>query len=55
MFGRDGVTPLKQKEPSKFALYVKEEYRIAKQDNPEMNHGQIMKLLGQNFSKLSTK
>lgn len=55
LLGKDGVTPLKQREPSKFALFVKGEYQATKYDNPQMSHSEIMKLLGQNFSKLSTR
>lgn len=38
------------KKPSKFALFVKENYRRVKQENINLKHGEIMKLLGSQFS-----
>lgn len=38
------------KKQSKFALFVKENYRIVKQSNPLLKHGEIMKLLGSQFA-----
>ena len=51
---KDGITPAKQRTPNKFALFVKEQYRAEKAENPEMVHADIMKSLGQKFSALST-
>lgn len=44
-------TPSKR-EPSAFALYVKENYSTVKKDNGRRKHGDVMKLLGQQFSAL---
>ncbi|KAL7305914.1 hypothetical protein TKK_0001919 [Trichogramma kaykai] len=45
------------KEPSGFALYVKENYHLVKQKGVTMKHADVMKLLGQKFSavKLTPK
>ncbi|KAF5281282.1 hypothetical protein FQA39_LY05168 [Lamprigera yunnana] len=42
------VTP--KKAPSAFALFVKENYATCK--TPQLNHAQVMKLLGQKFSEV---
>lgn len=38
------------KKPSKFALFVKENYNQIKRENPRSKHGDIMKLLGSKFA-----
>ncbi|XP_058791016.1 germ cell nuclear acidic protein-like [Phymastichus coffea] len=38
------------KEPSGFALYVKENYQLVKQSRSSMKHAEVMKTLGQQFS-----
>lgn len=50
-------TPSRSKEPSGFALYVKENYNSIKQNRRSMKHGEVMKILGQQFSaiKIATK
>ncbi|XP_046817725.1 acidic repeat-containing protein isoform X1 [Vespa crabro] len=40
-----------QREPSAFALYVKENYKSVKKDK-NLNHAEVMKLLGKNFSAI---
>lgn len=40
------------KEPSGFALFVKENYSSVRQSKPNVKHGEIMKILGQQFSAL---
>jgi len=42
--------PRTLKKPSKFALFVKENYGREKQKNPTLKHGEIMKLLGSQFA-----
>lgn len=45
-------TPQAKKEPSAFALFVKENYSEVKKHNNNMKHGEVMKTLGQQFSKI---
>lgn len=40
-----------KREPSAFALYVKENYNSVKKDK-NLKHGEVMKLLGQQFSAI---
>lgn len=42
--------PKVPKKPSKFALYVKENYHKVKRENPLSKHGEIMKLLGSQYA-----
>lgn len=42
--------PKLPKKPSKFALFVKENYNRTKQENPLSKHGEIMKLLGSKYA-----
>lgn len=42
--------PIAPKRPSKFALFVKDNYGRVKQKNPLLKHGEIMKLLGSQFA-----
>lgn len=50
-------TAQSKKEPSAFALFVKENYSEVKKRNNNMKHGEVMKTLGAEFSKIkiSTK
>jgi len=41
--------PSTPRTPNKFALFVKENFATAKKENAGMSHGEIMKLLGQDF------
>ncbi|XP_008204887.1 acidic repeat-containing protein [Nasonia vitripennis] len=58
---KDGMVQKKStaqtKEPSGFALYVKENYHLVKQNGAGIKHGEVMKILGQQFSavKLTPK
>lgn len=45
-------TPSRTKDPSAFALYVKENYQNVKQNRKSMKHGEVMKILGQQFSSI---
>ena len=45
-------TPSRSKDPSAFALYVKENYHSVKQNRRSMKHGDVMKVLGQQFSAI---
>ncbi|XP_051161874.1 germ cell nuclear acidic protein-like [Leptopilina boulardi] len=45
-------TPSRTKDPSAFALYVKENYQNVKQNRRSMKHGEVMKVLGQQFSSI---
>lgn len=45
-------TPSRSKDPSAFALYVKENYQNVKQNRRSMKHGEVMKVLGQQFSAI---
>lgn len=38
------------RKPSRFALFVKENYSRVKQENPLLKHGEIMKTLGSEFA-----
>lgn len=38
------------KKPSKFALFVKENYSRVKRENPNLKHGEIMKSLGSQYT-----
>lgn len=40
-----------KREPSAFALYVKENYNSVKKDK-NLKHAEVMKLLGQQFSAI---
>ncbi|KAJ8672503.1 hypothetical protein QAD02_003762 [Eretmocerus hayati] len=40
------------KQPSGFALYVKENYHLVKQKGLAVKHGEVMKVLGQQFSSI---
>ncbi|XP_050541014.1 uncharacterized protein LOC126905399 [Daktulosphaira vitifoliae] len=42
------------RKPSKFAIFVKENYGKAKRENPLLKHGEIMKILGSQFSVAKT-
>lgn len=42
--------PKLPKKPSKFALFVKDNYGRVKKENPLSKHGEIMKLLGSQFA-----
>lgn len=42
--------PKLPRKPSKFALFVKENYSKVKQANPSSKHGEIMKLLGSQYA-----
>lgn len=42
--------PIPPKKLSKFALFVKENYRLVKRENPLLKHGEVMKLLGEKFA-----
>ncbi|VVC35819.1 SprT-like,High mobility group box domain [Cinara cedri] len=42
------------RKPSKFALFVKENYSRVKRENPLSKHGEIMKLLGEKFATSKT-
>lgn len=46
--------PCLPKKPSKFALFVKENYKRVKRENLNLKHGEIMKLLGSQFSVTKT-
>lgn len=43
-------TPKPPKKPSKFALFVKENYGRVKRENILSKHGEIMKLLGSQYA-----
>jgi hypothetical protein len=43
-------TPKPVKKPSRFALYVKENYGRVKRENPLSKHGEVMKLLGSQYA-----
>lgn len=43
------------KAPSAFALFVKENYGVVKQENSNLKHGDIMKKLGEKFTSLKVK
>ncbi|XP_012270542.1 dentin sialophosphoprotein isoform X2 [Orussus abietinus] len=43
------------KGPSGFALYVKENYHSVKKDRHSLKHGEVMKILGQQFSAIKIK
>ena len=47
-FTREG-TPLKAREPSAFAKYVKEHFSELKKARPAASHGQIMSALGERW------
>ncbi|XP_071950725.1 uncharacterized protein [Antedon mediterranea] len=44
-----GGKPVKKRQPSKFALYVKDNYSSVKKDNEQMKHADIMRILSQEF------
>lgn len=44
------IKPKLPKKPSKFALFVKENYSKVKQANPLSKHGEIMKILGSQYA-----
>lgn len=50
----DEEKPKPSKKPSKFALFVKENYSSIKRENPLSKHGEIMKLLGEKFATTKT-
>ncbi|XP_020289260.1 uncharacterized protein LOC109857403 [Pseudomyrmex gracilis] len=41
-----------KKEPSGFALYVKQNYNLVKKEKSNMKHADVMKILGQQFSAI---
>jgi len=41
-----------QKEPSGFALYVKQNYNSVRKEKNNMRHAEVMKILGQQFSAI---
>lgn len=41
-----------KKEPSGFALYVKQNYNSVKKEKSNMKHADVMKILGQRFSTI---
>ena len=49
---KDG-TP-QTRTPSRFALFVKENFARVKKDNENFSHQEVMKALGSEFAKLST-
>ena len=48
----DGSTPAKVRTPNKFALFVKENFKHVKDSQPDLKHGQIMKILGERFANI---
>ena len=44
-------TPVTPRTPNKFALFVKDNYASTKKGNADLKHGDIMKLLGKEFSE----
>lgn len=51
---KDGqITATPTRKATGFAKYVKEQYKMIKQ--PHLNHGEVMKLLGENFGGLSVE
>jgi hypothetical protein len=51
----DKIVPSTPKQPSAFSQFVKDNYRIVKQDKNFSKHQDIMKELGAQFKQLSTK
>lgn len=47
------VSATPRKEPTAFALFVKENYALYKQ--PERKHGDVMKMLGEKFAQLKVQ
>lgn len=41
-----------KREPTGFALYVKQNYNLVKKEKGTMKHADVMKLLGQQFSAI---
>lgn len=41
-----------KREPSGFALYVKQNYNSVKKEKNDMKHADVMKILGQKFSAI---
>ncbi|XP_052126179.1 germ cell nuclear acidic protein-like isoform X2 [Frankliniella occidentalis] len=52
---KDSETPKAPKAPSGFALFVKENYGLIKQDHSDFKHGDIMKKLGEKFAQMKVK
>lgn len=52
LYNLNGVQkkPKLPRKPSRFALFVKENYSQVKRENPSSKHGEIMKLLGSKFT-----
>ncbi|XP_046743669.1 uncharacterized protein LOC124409828 [Diprion similis] len=44
------ATPAQTRTPSRFALYVKENYHLVKKERRSIKHAEVMKILGQQFS-----
>ena len=51
---KDG-TPAKPRAPSKFSLFVKDNYRIVKENEPGLRQKEIMKELSKRFAHASLK
>lgn len=48
--GQSVATPKTPRNPTVFALYVKENYGSVKSNQTGLKHGEVMKLLGQQFA-----
>jgi predicted SprT family Zn-dependent metalloprotease len=52
-FNKDG-TPMKQRKPNKFALFVKQEFAAVKAANPNVKHQAIMQLISAKYKATTT-